>query len=95
MNEDLRLAILRYLSGFASYTLSVSMLHRALVASREFHVTADQVMANAEWLRDTGLADIEDLGRGKFNVIALPAGREVAAGLATRRGVTPYDPSQG
>lgn len=86
LREHARLAILRFLEAAPQYTSNVSMLAE-LLPSVGIGFSRSQVVTEAHWLEEQGLADCEE-ARGDFLIVtATGRGLEVAQGLARVPGV--------
>ncbi len=83
--ESRRCAILRFLADSQGFEMNTSVMQDALDAYGH-PVSRDQVEADAAWLEEMGLAEVEDLGAVK--VIHLTGrGEDVARGRVTVPGV--------
>jgi len=85
LQENRRLHILRTLADAPAYTANEEILV-AMLAGQGVAGTQDQVTADMEWLAETGLCRLEDLGDALLGTIT-ERGLDVARGLTAVRGV--------
>lgn len=83
--ENRRCAFLRFLLEEPDYAMNTSLMQDALAAVGH-GVSRDAVTADAAWLAETGLVNVEDLG-GIVVVTMTPRGADVARGFAIVPGV--------
>jgi hypothetical protein len=85
LREHARLAMLRFMEDAPGYRTNVSML-TALLPGVGIILGRDQIMTEAHWLQEQGLAECEDLGAITI-VTATTRGIEVAKGIVKVPGV--------
>lgn len=87
MHKNRRLAILRFLLEDTDYSLNTSVLQSALAAIGH-GVSRDMVEADAAWLAEQGLIQLESLAPVPITVLTITArGVDVAKGVATHPGI--------
>lgn len=85
MREDNRLGVLRALEAAGRIGLRVGLLREVLADTGRLP-THDALDADLAWLREQGLATLEDCEDGRV-ARATPRGRDVAEGRAVVPGV--------
>jgi Fe2+ or Zn2+ uptake regulation protein len=85
LTEDIRLALLRFLSEGNAYSLNESILHAAL-GSLGHHISRDRVRCELAWLSEQGLLTVREVVSTQVATLT-GRGLDIAAGLATVPGV--------
>lgn len=91
LQENRRLYILRTLAESPAYEANDEIL-AAMVSGQGIACTRGQIVADLEWLAETGLVTVEDLGSGVVMGTLTERGLDVARGLIEVRGVRKPSP---
>ena len=90
LDGQLRIAILRLLTGAARYSATDDLLHAAL-DSMHHRVSVQRVRAEMRWLAGSRLVEVDDYDGGIAAKLT-DRGQAVAEGRATAEGVAPLRP---